>query len=109
MEVGVSVQALDTLIPLCPPMQKEFALGKMIALGFGICELHLVHGAERGVARAQFSEFSEMLRVSGKALDKTAHKLDGVLVPPRGVDAESQPQGTTRDLTASTGLSHCVL
>ena len=91
--MGVSVQCGRQADSVVPHNAEGVCAGQDDCFGFWNTDSMLCKMLSEVLRAPSFVELSEMLRASGKALARTARKLDGALVPPGCVDAENQPQG----------------
>ena len=70
-------KALDKLVPLFIPLRDRFDLARVSSGDAGPVRLGLLRQVDVVLRKKFFVEFCEMIRISGKAVETTAHKLEG--------------------------------
>ena len=100
--------ALDKLVPLFSDMQQHFSASKMLASESGILQSKVIKQVEVVLATPCFVEFAELLRVTGKTIERTAHKLEGCLCHRDVWTAKGSWVRKRKRMLALTGQPTCI-
>jgi hypothetical protein len=102
--------ALDHLIPLIDLLRSRFNLSRMMVSDDGKCEAKLLKDVDRIlVQQHRLLELAELVRLSGKRLEQTAHRLEGCECHAHVWMARGSHKRKQRNVKASTGTDTCYM